>query len=404
MASAAEARQRRIVRVVGAVQFVAVVDFMMIMPLGPDLTGPLGFEPSALGRVVAAYTVAAALAGVLGAMFLDRLDRRRGLVAGLVGLGLATASAALATDLHTLMLARAAAGALGGPVAALALSAITDAIPAERRGRAMGAVMGANALGAVLGVPLGLWLADVWRWQAPFVIVGGAAWVAALLAVVALPPMREHLDELKGHEAPWRGLLSMATRPLVREAYAMIFVVMAASFLLTPNLSAFVQHNLGLPRPELPLLYAGAGAVTLLTMRLAGRVVDRRGAFVVGAAAAVGFSAVVAAFLMSPSPLLPIGVGFVALMVSLSSRNVAVRTLATRVPGPHERARFLSLEASVRYLAAAAGAGLSSLWLETRPDGGLDGMVGLGALVVALALGILPLLRRVERAVVRQEG
>ena len=104
-------------------------------------------------------------------------------------------------------------------------------------------------------------------------------------------------------------------------------------------------------------------------------------------------------YLMSGEPVLPVGVGFVVLLVSLSSRNVAVRTLTTQVPEAHERARYLSLQSSVRYLAAGIGSLASSLVLETREDGALDGMVGLGALVIALSLGVLPLLWQVERRV-----
>jgi predicted MFS family arabinose efflux permease len=184
----------------------------------------------------------------------------------------------------------------------------------------------------------------------------------------------------------------MLARSDVRLAYLLIFCIVAASFLLTPNLSAFVQFNLGYPRTSIPGLYAVAGGVTIVTMRLVGRLVDRHGAFGIGSVAALGFMAVVVAYLVLPEARLPVALGFVVLLVSLTSRNIAVRTLTTQVPGPHERARFLSLQSSVHHSAAAMGATLSALLLGTAASGALLGMPRLGLMAIALTLAVPPLL------------
>ena len=55
--------ERAIVFLVGAVQFVNILDFMMVMPLGPDFSRALGIPTSHLGYIGGAYTAAASVAG-----------------------------------------------------------------------------------------------------------------------------------------------------------------------------------------------------------------------------------------------------------------------------------------------------------------------------------------------------
>src|SRR6185369_10529728 len=107
--------ERLIVFLVGAVQFVNILDFMMVMPLGPDFARALGIHTSNLGIVGGSYTAAAAIAGLVGALFLDRFDRRKALAVAMLGLVTGTAAGGFAVDLRSLVAARVLAGAFGGP-------------------------------------------------------------------------------------------------------------------------------------------------------------------------------------------------------------------------------------------------------------------------------------------------
>ncbi|HWU90815.1 MAG TPA: MFS transporter, partial [Kofleriaceae bacterium] len=78
--------ERRLVFLIGAVQFINTLDFMMVMPMGPDFAKALDIPSSKLGLIGGSYTLAAAVAGVIGALFLDRFDRRRVLAVAVAGL------------------------------------------------------------------------------------------------------------------------------------------------------------------------------------------------------------------------------------------------------------------------------------------------------------------------------
>ncbi|HEY0833754.1 MAG TPA: MFS transporter, partial [Azospirillum sp.] len=154
-ATASTSNERRVVLVIAAVQFINILDFMMVMPLGPDFAVALGIPASHIGYVGGSYTLAAAVAGLVGALFLDRYDRRTVLAVSLSGLVVATALGGLAVDMPTLLAARVLAGVFGGPAVAVGTALVADCVAPERRGRAMGAVMGSFSLAAVLGVPVG---------------------------------------------------------------------------------------------------------------------------------------------------------------------------------------------------------------------------------------------------------
>ena len=276
-------QQWGIVLLIGAVQFVNILDFVMVMPLGPDFAVALGISESQLGYVGGAYTAAACVSGLIGSLFLDKFDRRKALAVSMLGLVVGTASGALAVDLPTLLLARVLAGAFGGPATSLAFSVISDAIPPSLRGRAMGTVMGAFSIASVLGVPTGLLLAEMFSWRAPFIGVAAVGLVVAAGAIFALPPMTKHLEGPK-HTVDVRALVS---DPLVQVSYLMTAVVMMAGFIIIPNIAAYVQLNLGFPRPALKWAYGLGGVASLLATQLGGRAVDRYGSFRVGTVGAL---------------------------------------------------------------------------------------------------------------------
>jgi predicted MFS family arabinose efflux permease len=375
--------ERTLLFLVGAVQFVNVLDFMIVMPLGPDFAAALGIPASRLGLVGGAYTAAAAVAGIAGAGFLDRFDRRTALAAAMAGLVVATFAGGLSTSLGAMLAARIAAGAFGGPATSLALSIVADVVPPERRGKALGAVMSAFSISAVVGVPAALELARAGGWRLPFFAVSALGAAIAGAALALMPPLRGHLAR-SAAPPPAAGLLR---RPLVLLSLSGTATAMMAGFAIIPNIAAHLQLNLGYPRARLGLLYMVGGAVTFGTMRLAGHLVDRAGAAAVAAGATALFLAVLGfgfAFPPAGVPVLPL---FVAFMVANSTRNVSLNTLSTRVPEPAERARFMSAQSAVQHLAAAFGAALSSrlLW---ESGGRLEGMPRLAAFAGVLALAL----------------
>ncbi|MBP6627788.1 MAG: MFS transporter [Kofleriaceae bacterium] len=385
----------RIILVVALVQLVNTLDFMMVMPLGPDFAAALDIDQSMIGIIGGSYTAAAAVAGIVGAQLLDRFDRRRALVVAIIGLAGATALGGLATGLPTLLTARVLAGLFGGPATSLALAIVADTVPAERRGRAMGIVMASFSIASVLGVPAGLAMARHGDWRTPFFAVGVLGVVAAVIARSALPPLTAHLGGPRHARTRARDLLA---RPAMRWALGAAALLMLSVFMLIPSISPYLQNNLAYPRADIETLYLVGGLVNLGVLQLTGRLTDRIGPVPVSVAGLVVVSvSVVSGFLLAP-PLLPVMAVFILFMASSSPRFVPLQTVATRLPAPHERAQYMSLQSAVQHLASSAGAGLSSLLLAEGPGRALIGMPLVAGLSLALALPVPILLGIAARA------
>jgi predicted MFS family arabinose efflux permease len=387
--------ERSIVFLVGAVQFVNVLDFMMVMPLGPDFASALGITTSHIGIVGGSYTLAAAVTGLVGSLFLDRFDRRVALGVAMLGLVLGTALGGLATGLPSLLFARVIAGGFGGPATSLSLAIIADAIPKARRGKALGAVMGAFSVASVLGVPAGLELAVRLGWRAPFFAVAGLGLVITVAAVWLMPSMRGHLAGPRPSGPKVKLFDSITGIALANTALVTLGV-----FAVVPNISAFIQHNLGFPRGDIGGLYLVGGMASFVVMRLAGALVDR-----FSASAVVALGTVLHAFALLTAFVyhfawLPVVVIFTVFMLSASVRMVPLQTLNSRVPQPAQRARFMSAQSAVQHAASAVGAMLASFVLIASPDGRLLRMdaVAWGALIVAclVPVGAFLLERRIN--------
>lgn len=391
--------ERAIVFLVGSVQFINILDFMMVMPLGPDFAGSLGIPTSHIGWIGASYTAAASISGLAGSLFLDRFDRRSALAVAMVGLVLGTAAGGLATGLVSLMAARVIAGAFGGPATSVSLSIIADVVPVERRGKAMGAVMGAFSAASVLGVPAGLVISQYGGWRAPFFSVAALGVVITALALRLMPPMRGHLAarSVRGAEAGQAGSLAMFRRREVLLALAAPVTMMLGAFSMVPNLAAYFQYNAGYPRERLPLLYLVGGAISFFVLRLVGALVDRFGAPKISVIGTLMYVALLYVGFINRIAAIPIMVLFVAFMMSNNFRQVSMSTTSSRVPSKSERARFMSIQSAVQHMASAiASAGASAVLVE-RPDHSL-GRMPIVASAAAFSALLLPLLLwRIDR-------
>lgn len=385
--------QQRMVGLLAFVQFVNILDFMMVMPLGPDFSTELGIATSNLGIVGGSYTAAAAVSGLISAFFLDRFPRKRALTVVFAGLGLATMAGALSTGLGSLLLARIVAGAFGGPASALALAIVADSVPVRERGRALGVVMGAFSVASILGVPVGLELARLGGWRAPFLGVGGLA----LLAVLGIHRFMREPAKVPHPQLSSRKLLVQLLNRDTVTALALATCVMFSGFLVIPNIAAFVQKNLEFPRENLSQMYFFGGLASLVAIQIAGRVTDRLGSMLttlIGTGVVVitlifGFAHHAAAFT-------PVVIA-VLFMTGTSIRAISFNTLISRVPPPNQRGAFMSLQSTVQHLGSASGAFISSQLLASDSIGRLIGIETVAVIAIIASLLVPILVRILER-------
>lgn len=364
--------------VLALIQFTHIVDFMIVMPLGPMLLKEMDLSPRQFSVVVAAYTVSAGIASLAAAHRLDRYSRKRALLVLYAGFGLGTLACALAPNFYALVAARALAGAFGGVAAAVVYTVIGDAFVYERRGFATGVIMSAFSLASIFGVPMGITLADHYSWHAPFYALAAASVPVWLLAARALPPGRGHIDPTGKTGSSF---LALARNPLHLRAFAMTVVLVMGTFSVVPYLATYLRLNVGLSPEELALMYAVGGGSTLAFVTLVGKLADWYGKLPVYQVTAL---ATIASLLLVTT--LPAGLGLPwvllatsFMMVATSSRAVPATALITAAAVPAERGGFLSLNSAVQHTASGLAV-LISGWLVTQPvkDGPLVGYATAG--------------------------
>ena len=373
------------------IQFTHILDFMIMMPLGPQFTRLFAISDAQFGLLVSAYTLSAGASGLFASTYIDRFGRKRLLLVLYTLFGLATLGCGLAPSYGTLMVARILAGAFGGVLSALCQTIVADVVPFERRGRAMGIVMTAFSVSTVAGVPLGLLLAQYGGWHLPFFAIAFLVGVLAVLAARTLPTMTAHLQAASGRTA-LGGIALVLKDANHRWAFLFSGLIMFAGFTVIPYITLYLQANAGVRADQIPLVYLCGGVVTLFTARLFGVLTDRWGKVRVFRCLAVaGAFPLMGITLVRGVPLWGV-LGISTLMFALMSGRMipgmAIITSAAQAP---LRGTFMTLNASVQSGAMGLASIVGGLLISRDAQGLLQGywmsaLVGIAASLLSMAV------------------
>ena len=353
-------RERWLLLTLASIQFTSVLDFMIMMPLGPHLTALFGISAGEFGFLVSAYTFAAGLSGLLAATYIDRFGRKRMMLTLYPLFGAAALACSMAPTFAWLMLARVASGFFGGVLMALSQTIVAEVIPFERRGRAMGVVMTSFSVATVAGVPLGLFLASHFNWHAPFLAIALMVSVCAFGAVKTLPSLKGHLaSHTSGDSAP--SLLSNLRWVLVDpnhlRAYAMSSSMVFAGFVVIPYITLYLQGNAGFKPEQVPYVYLTGGICTLISARFIGHWSDRAGkAYAFRRLALLMPLPLLAMTLSAELPMAGVLLVSSMLFVVMSGRMIPGMALIGASADPRRRGSFMTLNSAVQSLAMGLAA------------------------------------------------
>lgn len=376
---------RFLVFLLAALQVTHVLDFVVLMPLGPQLIRDLSLTTEAFGILVSGYTFSAGIFGFFGAFFLDRFDRKKGLVFLYMGFILGTILCAIAPTYGMLLAARVFSGAFGGLLTAVIFSVIGDVFPESQRGRAMGAVMASFSIASVIGIPIGLQLAHLYSWRAPFVFIVLLS-LPVLAMLFRLPKMVGHLESYVPISPT--GLIARTVADS-QQVVALFFsgIITISAFSVIPFLTPFFVGNLKFPEAWLGYIYLVGGVLTFFASRQIGIWSDRYGkrkVFVI-----VALLSLVPIFMVTHMVSASVGMVFVIsslFMMLVSGRFVPVVALLTSCVPASQRGSFMAFNSCVQQLSAGVAALISGYILQTTQTGALLHFGWLGVLSMALTL------------------
>jgi len=366
-------KERWLLWSLAAVQFTHIVDFMVMMPLGPQLTHLFSLSDAQFGLLVSAYSLAAGVSGLLASLVIDRFERKRALLALYAGFAVSTLACGLAPTYGALMAARIAAGVFGGVLGALVQTIVGDSIAFDRRGRAMGVVMASFSLATVAGVPASLWLASQGGWHWPFIAIAAACIPVWLIALQVVPSLRGHLAGAAGGSS-FNQLAGVLAEPNHWRAFGLSILMVMGSFSIIPYITIYTTTNLGLTQAQVPLIYLVGGVATFFTARIWGQLADRYGKVLVFRL----ISVVAVLPMLALTHLTAVSVPWLivvttAFFVFVSGRMVPGMALLTAAPPPAMRGAFMSVNGALQSGAMGLAAWLGGALISRTPDGLVQG-------------------------------
>jgi predicted MFS family arabinose efflux permease len=371
------------------VNFVHIVDFMLLMPLGEFLMRSFDITPTAFSWLVASYTLSAGVSGFLGAFWLDKKDKRKVLLWTFLGFTICTLLCAWSPSFWHLLVARSATGFFGGVTTALIITMASELFPYRERGYAMGILSAAFSVAAVIGVPFGLFLATTWNWRVPFVLLSVLCMVVFILLIKKLPSFAaseegkntRNIDVIKNVLQDKNQLIALLLG----------FIIVLGHFMIIPFLTPFLIRNVQFSETSISLMYMIGGGLTIFTAPIIGRWTDKLGA--------VKMMYILMIISIIPVLLLThMGVSsawYVLIITSLffifgSGRMIPAQTLITGAVNPESRGSFMSFRSAIQQIATSLGAVFAGWLLHQHIDGTIQGFATLG--IVAIGVSLLALI------------
>ena len=383
-------RERYLLLTLAGIQFSHILDFMIMMPLGPILIKAFGIGTHEFGLLVASYSFSAALSGVLAATFIDRFERKRLLLTMFALFGLSTLACGLAPGYATLLIARGLAGAFGGVMGALVQTIVGDAIPFARRAKASGIVSTAFSLSTVAGVPLSLWLANHFQWRAPFILIAALTVLFIIVSARILPELRHHISAQKRNH-PFVDMFAVLRDPNHLRALLFSALIIFSGFTVIPYITIYAVGNVGISMHDIPFIYLAGGAATLITARYIGHFADLHGK--VRVYRMVAFAALLPLFVVTNMGAAPLWLWLISttvFFVLVSGRMIPAMAIITSAAQPKLRGTFMSLNATVQAFAMGLATTLAGFIITQNSAGQIVDYESVG--YVAITVNVLAIM------------
>lgn len=379
--------ERLLLIALAAVNFTHIMDFMIMMPLGPQLMDIMQISPQQFSLAVSAYGITAGASSFAAAFFVDRFDRKKILLFAYIGFLLGTFSCAFAPNYELLVAARVLAGLFGGMIGAQVLAIVADTFEYERRATAMGVLMTAFSAASVAGVPAGLWLAARYSWHIPFLAIGLLGIGVLALVAWAVPPMNRHILEKQPGQKPFQVLTDIFQTPNQMRALSLSIVLMMGHFMIIPFIAPSLVGNAGYNQDQIFLIYLVGGLLTIFSAPMVGKLADRRGKYPVFVVFAL--LSLLPIWLITnlwPVPLWVILAIAGLFFIVTNGRMIPTQALVSGVVHPQKRGGFMSINSSVQQLATGLAAMVGGAIVTKDADGHIVHYPLVGYLSITLIL------------------
>ena len=393
-----DSNEKLIITILFFVQFTHMVDFVVMMPLGPKLVRAFALTPNQFSYVISSYAFAAAIMGLISSFFVDNYDRKKVLIFFYAGFLIANIFCALSINYYMLIFSRILAGGFGGVLAGLTFSIIGDVVPEMRRGKATGVVMSAFGTASVIGIPLGLYLADHFDWHSPFWLISILSLIVILITALKMPNITGHikLQRYKKSEELQK-ILNLFRDKNCRSSILLSCTYILSGFLVIPFISQYLVKNVMLKEEHLSLVYFSGGIFTFFTSRYIGSLSDKYGKHKM-------------LYILGPLSLIPIylitNLGVVPLafvltvntvfFILISGRFVPIMAIITSSVRKENRGAFMGINSSLQQMAMGLASVIAGYVIQYNSAGKIEQFNVVGYLSMLMTILFIYLASKVK--------
>ncbi len=366
-------KEKLLLFILACINFTHIIDFMIMMPLGPQLMHIFNISPRQFGFVVSAYGLSAGVSGFLAAFFVDNYDRKKVVLFAYTGFVVGTIACAFSPTYEILILARIVAGIFGGVLGSQVMSIVADAFEYERRATAMGYITTAFSLAAVIGIPSGLYLATKFGWHSPFLILGGLGIIVIFLIYQFVPKLDKHLKNRQPKQSPFAVITDITKNPNQLRALLLSTIIMLGHFSIIPYISPTLVANVGFGQDNLFLIYLVGGLCTIFSAPMVGKLADRKGKYPIfvlfACLSMLPIFLITNMFSGNMWVVLPIsGIFF----VFSNGRLIPTQAIVSSVVTPQQRGSFMAINSSVQLFAQAIATNIGGFIIHENASGYLE--------------------------------
>ena len=342
-----------------------------------DISRSLAVSVALAGQLITIAAVVMCFGAPLLAGWVAGFDRRRLLAWAMVWYAVGHAACALLPSYAALWPVRGAtmlAAAVFTPQAAAAMGVM--AAPAQR-GRSIAFIFLGWSLASVLGLPLAVWLAESFGWQATFGAIAALAAISAAWVYASMP------DGVRPAALSLRAWRQLSSHPVLMAMVLVTALLGAGQFTLFSYLAPYYRLQLAATPDQITLLFAWFGVFGLAGNLLAARYIDRVGASRMVAVAAASMLLTLLLWPLAGS-LAAMAVVLVPWALGCFSANSGQQARLT-IAAPALAPALMALNTSAIYLGQAVGAAGGG-WLVAAH--GYAGLSWVGAAWIGAAIAL----------------
>lgn len=246
--------------------FLTATSELIVSGILPRIADDVNISLAIAGQLITAYSLSFAIATPLLIVMTSRVNRRSLLIGSLAVFIAGNALSAFSANIEMLMASRVLLGASSGVFLVVSLGIAAKLVPADRLGRSIGTIILGFSSAMILGVPLGIGIADWMNWQAIFMILGALSVLVGIVIFRLLPAV-------EGDEpVPLSRQFKQAGSVVILTAFMISLFREGGNSVFLTYISPYLQQLLGFETADIAFLMLALGLIGALSLPGSGAV------------------------------------------------------------------------------------------------------------------------------------